>query len=785
MASSVARVIARIDTDVFTRRRRPVSTSPRSPNSAEDGTADSKKNGSGKKSPVKKSPVQKSPIKSPVITCKPVPSSNKDRNNGYSNNDDNNDNDEHQVSDVDDYDSDSNYASTVASPVDTSHNRKSTNVVLDEDGFPRRTGAKKFVGQPTDEMLEVKIGETTYSVSKVAGQQRTSVFWDESGSHSGNSRPSSSANYSTSSGPPLDIALAALSLTPPGTAGGGGGDEASSSPIEVDFGPTASLGEALHLPEPKKKKEKKERPISGAIAESSGSGMQRRSVAWTPGMINFNHHQQQSLGQNTAPPSDGGGDNFSSSSSSSLRRQQYQQNSSSNGSSNSTPPPAAAVNYTPPKPVQGILPPRRSSYRREERQEDRESDISDAQSFVREHVALAQQKQAQEEAIRLKIMQQHYHQHQRSASSASHLLLNAGTGNGVYMDRRKSRSPSNEPEPHPQQQQQQGPYLNSIRPVGGGHVRTGSAATLPNNLNRSASSDLLNSGFNTNGGNSGGNSGPNSGNNSRNASREMLVRAPSKGNLLDRPAPVPSANISTTTALHSLPPPVQYSQPVPSGYHAPAQQSHQRNAGQATHPSYVPGYGKLSAQEQEYIARSLGAPLLGQNLDKDTQNQAPKHKAGLLGQMEKREKEKKDYRNSMAVHQVLRQRGSRMGLNSTPQQQQPQQSQHNLLQSMQSSGHLNYNGGLQQNGFGYGGQQQQQQNFGYQGYQQQQQHGGGQLSHNQQMAMVLQQQQQLQQQLQQQQLAMMQQQYGTQTATNPQQYQNSQQRVNSSAWRYN
>ncbi|KAK6526437.1 hypothetical protein TWF694_005023 [Orbilia ellipsospora] len=783
MASSVARVIARIDTDVFTRRRRPVSTSPRSPNSAEDGTSDSKKNSSGKKSP--------------VITRKPVPSS-KNHNNGRNNNE------EHEDSDVDDYDSDSTYASTVASPVDTSHNRKSTNVVLDEDGYPRRTGAKKFVGQPTEDMLEVKIGEATYSVNKVTGQQRTSVFWDESGSVSGgNSRPTSSANYSASSGPPLDIPLAALTLTPPATAAG---DEGSSSPIDVDFGPTASLGDALHLPEPKKKKKEKQRPVSGMIAESSGSGMQRRSVAWTPGMINFNHHQQQSLAQNSAP-SDGGGDNFSSSSSSSMRRQQYQQNSSSsNPSSNSTPPHPAAVTYTPPKPVQGILPPRRSSYRREEREEDRESVISDAQSFVREHVALAQQKQIQEEAIRLKIMQQHYYQHQRSASSASHLLLNASNGangNGVYMDRRKSRSPSNEPEPQPQaqlqqqqqqhyqqqqQQQQQGPYLNSIRPVGGGHVRTGSAATLPNNLNRSASSDLLNSGFHMNGGNSGGNSGPNSGNNSRNASREMLVRLPSKGNLLDRPAPTPNANISTTAALHSLPPPVQYSQPVPSTYQTPAQQSHQRAAAaQGTHPSYLPGYGKLSAQEQEYIARSLGAPLLGQNLDKDTQNQTPKHKAGLLGQMEKREKEKKDYRNSMAVHQVLRQRGSRMGLNATPQPQQPQQqSQHHLLQP---NGH-HYNGGVQQNGFGYGQQQQylghqqqQQQNFGHHGYQQQQpqQYGAGQLSHSQQMAMVLQQQQQLQQQ----QMAMMQQQFGIQPVMNPQQYQNPQQRVNSGAWRYN
>ncbi|EPS39431.1 hypothetical protein H072_6768 [Dactylellina haptotyla CBS 200.50] len=759
-ADSVAQKILLIDSDVFnriasspSRRRKPVGSS------------------SGPASPSPRSPLGPKYLSNRLSKGKGIARMDSvlTRASVYSNDDD------------DGNDTASNYSyasSTVQSPVESASkpvfwggNKKEPE--LDEDGFPRRTGAKKYVGQPTEEMMEVMIGETKYSVNKVAGhEQRTSGNWDDE------HRPRSGG--SSSGGAPLRSSSAAGdgddgSNRSSGVVFLGHGRGLSVGGVEVDFGPTASLSGALGsspspsssskpvTPQSKQQQQQHSRPGSGTsnIAEGSGghsnaNGMRRRSIAWSPGMVNFTN-QQVAKDYNYNSASDGGDEQ-------SLDQQPQEKQ----------PTPQPRQQTTPPKPVQGILPPPRgSSYQHQEKKEGSEEEF-DAQSFVTAHVAIAQQKQQQDEAMRQKFLRDQF-QHHRSASSSSNLLANVlgagmaagGAASGVAgytPDQRNSRSPSSDPE----QQQNNGVKLP------GGHSRNASSATLPH-ISRQPSTDLLN------GGGSGSNS-PIHKQASRMASRELLNARPhSRGNMLnvERPVAVPNVNTSTTAALHSLPPPVTYHQAS-----APVIPNHQRMNSAFS----VPGHGKLSAGEQEYIARSMGAPLLGQNLNTETQKQAPPHAAGLLGVMERRDKERREYRSSMAVKQVLRTRGSILGLNAfptgqpqplvqaqmTPRMQTPvpqQQVQHpmqpmiqtqfqpqmQLPMQQQQPAMTAY--GAQQSAFGFGGQhmgQPVQQHYGFYGHQPQQ-GSTPQNSHQQQLAMVMQQQQQLQQQLQQQQMAMMQQ----------------------------
>ncbi|KAF3102984.1 hypothetical protein TWF102_009939 [Orbilia oligospora] len=607
----------------------------------------------------------------------------------------------------------SNYSSAVQSPVEDVKLRKkdffgnSKDGGDDDDGMPKRYGVKKFVGQPTEDMLEVVIGETKYAVTKVKGMddddRPISGDWG-SGSGSGSSPRKPGSRPATSGGELQEPESTVVFL--------GHGRGMSVGGVEVDFGPTADLGGKLG---PKEKNVVRRKPAhdrnSSRDSDLSGVG-KRRSVAWAPGMVNFNTNAVRNVDSNASEVGSLGATG-----------------TATTGNAN----------------VGKLLNTHKGKQREDEKEEEMEKEKKeefDAHSYVGAHYELAQQTT---DVMRNKLLNQH---HQRSGS--------LGTGqffSYFNVGRRKSKTPSDEGE----QQPGSGNGGNTTGATGtvnrpALHSRTNSvSAEQLRRISRAGSSaDLLHG---TGGGGSTGSNSPNlaSRPQSRSANRELATTAPSRpqsqGNLLSRPASRgPSALMNTnnpsTSALplHSLPPPMVSPIP-PSSYHPPQvtptasiyhppphlqsgpstpsygvtdhySNYRQRERGDSGAPD-----GRLSAGEQEYIARSTGTPLLGQNWNSETSKigKAPPHKAGLLGQMEKREKEKKDFkertnRNSWAVQHAMRQRQSIVGMGSLMQQQAQQEAQKQAQQQQLQA---------QQQQYQYQYQQQQQQQQQYQ-YQQQQ-----------------------------------------------------------------
>ncbi|KAK6517479.1 hypothetical protein TWF281_004131 [Arthrobotrys megalospora] len=621
-------------------------------------------------------------------------------------------------------DSVSNYSSAVQSPVEGGGEGFKRNDSF--DSLPKRSGVKKFVGQPTEDMLEVVIGETKYAVTKVRGvQDDRPVSGDWSSSSPVMPKPNSR----------------------PGTGGGelkqeaestvvflGHGRGMSVGGVDVDFGPTANLGGKLG---PKEKNVVKKKAVQDRnLSRDSDAGVgKRRSVAWAPGMVNFNA------------------------------------NALGNENNNA-----------------GEVAPSSSSSTTGNTHKGKEEEF-DAESYVGAQFELAQQST---DVMRNKLLNQH---HQRSGSLGTGQFLSYfGVG------RRKSPSPSNEKD---QAGSSNGSPGGAARPV---HSRTNSVSgDQLRRISRAGSAGDLLSGA---GGGSSGSNSPSltSRPQSRSANKELASggtssRPQSQGNLLSRPASrgpsqLLSSNNPSTAALplHALPPPMVSPMP-PSSYHPPQvaptasiyhppphlqsgpptpsvtdhySHHHQRKP---SNQAGNPGNGKLSAGEQEYIARTTGTPLLGQNWNSETSKikKAPPHKAGLLGQMEQREKEKKDFkertnRNSWTVQQAMRQRQSMVGMESLMQQQaQLQAQQQAQLQAHQQQQQIQQQQQQQQMGmgYGYGGQQMgqpMQQHYGFYGHQQPQQQpqnaaalAAWNAQQQQQQMMIMQQQQQMIIQAQQQQ----------------------------------
>ncbi|KAF3203032.1 hypothetical protein TWF191_002817 [Orbilia oligospora] len=584
----------------------------------------------------------------------------------------------------------------------------------DDDGMPKRYGVKKFVGQPTEDMLEVVIGETKYAVTKVKGMddddRPISGDWG-SGPGPGSSPKKPGSRPATSGGELQEPESTVVFL--------GHGRGMSVGGVEVDFGPTADLGGKLG---PREKNVVRRKPAhdrnSSRDSDLSGVG-KRRSVAWAPGMVNFNTNAGRNVDSNASEV----------------------------GSLGATGT-ATTGNANVGKPLNTHKGKQREDEKEEEMELKEKKEEFDAHSYVGAQYELAQQTT---DVMRNKLLNQH---HQRSGSLGTGQFLSY-----FNVGRRKSKTPSDEGE----QQTGSGSGVPATSATGATgtanrpalHSRTNSVSVEQlRRISRAGSSaDLLHS---TSGGGSTGSNSPNlaSRPQSRSANRELATTAPSRpqsqGNLLSRPASRgPSALMNTnnpsTSALplHSLPPPMVSPIP-PSSYHPPQvtptasiyhppphlqsgpstpsygvtdhySNHRQRERGDSGAPD-----GRLSAGEQEYIARSTGTPLLGQNWNSETSKigKAPPHKAGLLGQMEKREKEKKDFkertnRNSWAVQHAMRQRQSIAGMGSLMQQQAQQeaqkQAQQQQLQAQQQQYQYQYQQQQQQQQYQYQQQQQQQQ----------------------------------------------------------------------------
>ncbi|KAK6510175.1 hypothetical protein TWF481_004888 [Arthrobotrys musiformis] len=538
------------------------------------------------------------------------------------------------------YSSASDYSSVVTSPVEDQKRFFPANGG-DDDGFPKRSGVRKFVGQPTEDMLEVTIGETKYAVTKVRGvEDERPPSRDEKVA----SRPQTAENKQ----PESTVVFL------------GHGRGMSVGGVEVDFGPTVDLGGKLGPKEKNVQQQQVKRKPVGNDADVVGR--RRRSIAWTPGMVNFAENGRNVENEVAVAPS--------------------ATNTNANANANST---------------------GSNSNKKEEE--------FDAQSYVSAQFELAQQTT---DVMRNKLLNQH---HQRSGSLGSAHFLS-------YFGRRKSKTPSDEGEHNAQ---------SAGRPV---HSRNNSVSgeQLRRASRQGSSGDLLNT--------SGNNSPLISRPASRSANKELAMtprdRPPSQGNLLTRPVSRgPSTLLPQSLPLHSLPPPMVSPIP-PSSYHPPqvtptASTYHpppHLSGGAGDHYSHHrqrergASNGKLSAPEQEYIARTTGTPLLGQTWNSETSKikKAPPHKTGLLGQMEKREKEKKEFkertnRNSWTVQQAMRQRQSMMGMQ--------QHAQHQALEAQQQQQQVAYAQQQQQQqqqaAYAQQQQQQQQQQYGFYGHQQQMQ----------------------------------------------------------------
>ncbi|KAK6359976.1 hypothetical protein TWF696_001097 [Orbilia brochopaga] len=610
----------------------------------------------------------------------------------------------------------SNYSSEPPSPAPPPRRRDRS------DSLPR-TGRKKFVGQPTEEMLEVTIGEAKYVT-----HGRDSPPW---GTSSSSSRPASGGagavldhrgatiggggnmHGATAVGAGAGAGGAPVIATPPATPNVGStiklvhhGRGASVGGVDVDFGPTANLGGGLGRQQPqqaflqqqiflqqqslllqqqqqvllqqqqqreKSPNAKRETQHLARDGIGNAGGMNRRSVAWTPGMVNF---QQAPSAPSAAASSTGSGGGSSSS------IKDTNTNIGSDGEASATAGATATGTQDRGRPLEKD----RNSYLHNSDDGD-SSFASAAQEFVSQHVAMAQH---QDEIMRNRLLQQHHQQQQRSSpspSSSQRRFLAQHSSSAA-----KSRSPSTErPALHSRTSSAAVvPTAAASRPTSGGYLHRASSADLLANISssgngagasisrphsRSASRELLTASL------------------SRPQSRDLLTRPSSRGPsqlLAGNVQPAPPSSIP----LHALPPPASALAPLqslpPSSYHLPPiplpppplsnAATIDRGSGNNRDSLLFGSTGKLSAAEQEHVARSTGTPLLGQTWNSKTQKKMPPHSAGLLGVMEKREREKRDFkehvnRNSWTVQQAVRQRQSMLGMSSLLQQQEQQQQQ--------------------------------------------------------------------------------------------------------------